>query len=247
MKNNEFTKYTPEEILQIIIDFYNFQSEFCLEIAREQKLTFQTPIKEWRNTCELLEPNKIAKTYHEFFGLETDQSNLIDIILREENTLKVFCFYLAQNATKEKVNPILSLATECLEAAIFKTLKDKLEKKGIDTNNLNPSTKFAPFFYKHSSEVVEIVSKLAPGTLSYYKIKDNLVYKLRVILYLFSAIILIFVLINQMSIYTILISMGIPIFLLFICNKYKQTYDIGGFDTIRDLIIGIKIKIESAN
>jgi hypothetical protein len=195
MKNNEYSEYTSEEILQIIIDFYNFQSEFCLEIGKEQKLNFQTTIKEWRNTCELLEPNKLAQAYHELFDLKTDQTDLIDLLKKEENSLKVFCNYIAQNATKEKVNPIISFAMKCQEAAIFKTLKDKLEKKGIDTKHFKPNAEFAPFFYKHSSELVEVVSKLAPGSLTHYEIKSNIISRLGSIMFLCSIIILIVTLI----------------------------------------------------
>ena len=144
--NNEFVKYTSEEILQIIIDFYNFQSEYCIEIGREHILNFQTTIKEWRSICELLEPDKLAKFYHELFDLRTNQLDLTDLLQKEEETtLQVFCDYIAQNSSKEKVNPIISLGMECQEAAIFKTLKDKLEKKGIDTTGFRPSTEFAPF------------------------------------------------------------------------------------------------------
>jgi len=103
MKNNEKTKYTSEEILQILIDFYNFQANFVSEVDKEQGLTFQTTIKEWRSICDLIEPTKLAKCYHEFFELETNESDLINIFSNEkEHTLKEFCDYMAQNVPTEK-------------------------------------------------------------------------------------------------------------------------------------------------
>lgn len=248
MKNNEFTKYTSEEILQIIIDFYHFQVNSDPEVDKGQNLTFQTTIKEWRKTCDLLEPNKLAKSYHELFDLKTDQTDLIDLLNKEENTLKVFCNYIAENATKEKVNPIISLGTKCQEAAIFKTLKDKLEKRGIDTKDFKPSTEFAPFFYKHSSELVEIVSKLAPGSLTHYEIKNNIISRLGTFMFLCSIIVLIVTLIIHKVTWYLFTPFAISVVLLFIGNKFKPTqYEIGGYHTIRDLIIGMRVKIESAN
>lgn len=249
MKNNEFTKYTSEEILQILIDFYHFQANFDPEVDKGQELTFQTTIQYWRRVCDLKEPVELAKYYHKLFELEINITGLVDLLCNEKiNTLKTLCDYLAENAVKEDVNPIISLGKECQEAAIFKTLKDKLEKRGIDTKDFRPSTEFAPFFDKHASVLIEIISKLAPGSLPYYKISDNLIGKLGAFMLIFSIIILIIVLINHQSVWFILISFGISILLLFIGNKLKPTqYEIGGYNTVRDLIVGMKIKMGSAN
>jgi hypothetical protein len=249
MKNNGFTKYTSEEILQIIIDFYNFQSEYCLEIGKEQNLNFQTTIKEWRNICELLEPNKLAKFYHELFDLRTDPSDLIDLLNKEEeNTLQTFCDYIAQNAIKEKVNSIVSLGMKCQEAAIFKTLKDKLEKRGIDTKDFRPSTEFAPFFDKHASVLIEIISRLAPGSLTHYDTKKSIISKLGAFLLLISIIILITALITHKATWYIYIPFAISAVLLYVGNKLKPVQsEVGGYHTIRDLIVGMKIKMGSVN
>lgn len=249
MKNNELSKYTSEEILQILIDFYQFQANFDPEVDKGQKLTFQTTIRDWRRICDLKEPVELAKYYHELFELETNESDLINVLSNGEvNTLKVFCDYLAENATKEEINPTMSMGIKCQEAAIFKTLKNKLEKRGIDTKDLKPSTEFAPFFDKHASELIEVVSKLAPGSLSYYKIKDNIIGVLGALMFLFSIIILIIVLINHMNVWFILISFGISAMLLFVGYKLKPVqYEIGGYRTVRDLIVGMKIKMGSIN
>lgn len=249
MKNNEFTKYASEEILQILIDFYHFQSNFDPEVDKGQDLTFQTTIKEWRKICDLLEPNKLAKLYHELFDLKTDTSDLIDLLNKEEeNTLQVFCDYIAQNAIKEKVNPIISLGMECQEAAIFKTLKDKLDKRGIDTKDFKPSTEFAPFFDKHASVLIEIISKLAPGSLTHYEIKNSIIGKLGAFLLLISIIILIIALITHKAAWYISIPFAISTVLLFVGNKLKPGQsEVGGYHTVRDLIVGMKIKMGSTN
>jgi len=50
------SKYTPEEILQILNDFYNCQSVFDPEVEPCEILTFETTIADWIIICNLLEP-----------------------------------------------------------------------------------------------------------------------------------------------------------------------------------------------
>jgi len=238
--------YTSEEILQIVLDFYHFQSDYCLEIEKEQNLNFQTTIKEWRNICQLLEPNKLASSYYELFNLTSDISELIDLLNNEEeNTLQVFCKYIAQNAIKEKVNPIMSFGNEGNETAILKILQDELEKKGIEAKGFRPSTEFAPFFNKHASVLIEIISKLAPGSLTHYEIKQSIIGRLGVLLTLCSFIILIAALMIHKVTWYVFIPFAISAILLFYKNNKKLVqYKIGGYNTVRDLIIGMKDKMD---
>jgi len=244
MKNNEHIKYTSDEILQILIDFYNFQSNFDSEVDKGHDITFQTTIEEWRNICDLVELNKLAKYYYELFELKTNQSDLIDMFSgKNECTLREFCEYIAQHASKEKINPVMSLGASCQEAAIFKTLKIKLEEKGIDTKNFKPSTEFIPFFNKHAAEVVEIVSKLSPGSFTEYNIKNNVINRIGAVLFLFAIVILIGSSILHKFTWFLFIPLAVALLLLFIGNKLKAAqYEIGGYHTIRDLIMGMKGK-----
>lgn len=245
MENNRNIKYTSEEILQILIDFYNFQANFDSEVGKGEILTFQTTIKEWRSICDLLEPDKLAIFYHKLFELKTNQADLVDILSKEDRyTLRELCDYIALNAIKEKISPIMSLGTSCQEAAVFKALKRKLEEKGIDTKDFKPSAEFIPFFKKHASDLVEVISKLAPGSLTNYKIKENIISRLGSFLFLIAIVFLIIVSIMYKFTWFLLIPLSLSLLLLFIGNKIKYSkYEVGEYNTIRDLIIGMKSKI----
>jgi hypothetical protein len=244
MENNQFDKYTSEEILQILIDFYNFKTVFDPEVYEGEKLTFQTKIGEWRNICDLLEPNKLAKYYHELLELKTDQKELLDILTKSEYTLKEFCDYIAKNAIKERIDPVVSMGLECQEAAIFKALKEKLEKKGINTEKFKPSTELGSFFEKAAPELLEMVSKIAPGALTNYTYQSNMISRIGGIALLIAIIILIITAFVSKVTWFLLIPFGIAFLLLFIGNKMKPAkYEVGNYKTIRDLIMEIKFRL----
>jgi len=240
-----YIKYTPEEILQILNDFYLLQSEYIGEAKKSNKLSFETTIKNWRTTCDLLEPYKLAKVDHEYFDLTTDIAELEDILNNEnKNTLKEYCEYIAQNAKRETITLRGSLGGKCMEAGILKKINENLKKRVAKIKELKPSDDFPLLFKKYSSEIVEVVSKLAPGTIGYYKIKVNTVSKIGGYLFLLAILILIIVLIAHKASWFLAIPFIVSIIVISIGNKMKDTlYDIGGYKTVRDLVYGIKQRI----
>jgi len=245
MKKNEkeYKHYTSEEIFQILIDFYNCQVYFMREADAFHKLTFQTTISEWRKICDLSKPMHLAEYYHDIFDINANQSELISLLGDEDfTTLGILCDYIAKNSVKITITPVVSLGTLCSEAAIFKTLKNELEKKDIDTTNFKPSTNFATFFLKHTTEVLSTVSKLAPGTLSYYKYKSTIISKLSSLLMFSSIITLIVMAIFYHITWHIMPLFTVTIIAMLISNRLESPnqYDISGYHTVRDLVIGMK-------
>ena len=245
MKRNktEYNHYASEEILQILIDFYNFQVYFCGDADAGHELTFQMTIIEWRKICDLIKPIPLAEYYHGLFNMDTELSELTGLLSNENvTTLGILCDYIADNSIKTTITPIVSLGSLCLEAAIFKTLKDELEKKGVDTTDFKPSANFAVYFLKHTNEIVSTVSKLSPGTLSYYKYESTIIGKLSALLMLFSIITLIAMVIFYHITWHIIPLFVAAIIVMLISNKLESPnqYDISGYHTIRDLVIGMK-------
>ena len=244
MKRDEtkFERYTSEEILQILIDLYNCQVYFDVEVDAGHKLTFQTTIREWRDVCNQIKPIPLAKSYHAEYNIKADMSELINILSNEDNTLEVFCNYIAENSIKPTIIPIVSLGSVCLEAAIFKTLKSELEKKCVDTTDFKPSTNFAGFFLKYTDEVFRVVSKLSPGTLTYYKYEPTILGKISAALLLLSIITPIVMVVFYHLTWHLIPLFVLTIIIMLISNKLEppNKYDISGYHTIGDLIKGMK-------
>lgn len=248
MMNNEMIKYNSDEILQLLIDFYNFQTRFDPEVDSGEQLTFDTTISDWISICDLVGPKELAKVYHDFFNLNTPIIELERILTSQDvNKLKDFCDYIADNAYKENIKPIISLGQSCMSAAIFKTLISNLTKRGINTDNIKPSSEFIPVFKKYSVELLEEVNKLAPGSLTNFDFKDNWIVRTGgIIILIFILSIIVIPLVWQFH-WSLWIILGIGLTIVLIGKMFKPEKDvIGGYKTIRDLIIGMQEQIKKA-
>jgi len=240
------SKYSPGEILQILNDFYNCQSAFDPEVFPGEILTFETTISEWREICDLVEPKKIARYYYDSFTLTTPLTEFENILLKSEASLNEFCRYIADNAVKQSISPILIMGQYCMSAAIFKTLTTNLEARGIDIQNIRPGTEFKPLFRKHGGVILEEVSKLAPGSLSKFEYVDNWISKTGSAFFLLFFFSIIIVPIVWHFHWLLLVPLIIAISLLVIGHKFSPAKEvIGGYDTVRDLIIGMQANLKS--
>jgi hypothetical protein len=240
-------KYSPDEILQILNDFYNCQSVFDPEVDPGETLTFDTTISEWISICDLLGPKELAKSYHNSFQLNTPSADLELILTQGENKLRSFCNYLAEHAVKQSISPIIIMGRPCMSASIFKTLTANLQAKGVEAKNIRPSSKIAPLFRKHGPVLLEEVNKLAPGSLSNFKYSDNRIVKIGAAFYMFFFFTIIFVPVIWHFHWMLLIPLCIGVSLTFIGNKFSPAKEvIGGYDTVRDLILGMEAQSKKA-
>lgn len=235
-------KYSPDEILQILTDFYNFQAAFDPEVDNGQILTFDTTISDWRMICDLIEPIKLAKCHHDYFKIKTPLADLEQLLIDEDSkTLGDFCNYVSENSEKSEIKPINILGQKCLSASIYKSLIDKLNNRGIDTKDIRPSSKFVPLFDKHTNEFMEEVNKLAPGSLSKFEYRDNKIVRFGWSIIGISLLGLILISLIWKFHWTMLLFLGLGIIAITIGRQYKPEKEIiGGYDTIRDLIKGME-------
>lgn len=235
-------KYNPEEILQILNDFYNYQAVFDPEVDSGETLTFNTTISEWRMICDLIEPIKLAKCHHDFFSIKTPLSDFEQLLHDEDNkTLGDFCNYVSANSEKTDIKPITSLGQKCLTASIFKSLIGKLNNRGIDTKDIRPSSKFVPLFDKYTNEFIEEVNKLAPGSLTKFEYRDNKIVRLGWSIIGLSILGLILISVIWQFHWTMLLFIGLGIMTIVVGRQFEPEKEIiGGYDTIRDLIKGME-------
>src|ERR1700761_8980002 len=152
-------RYTTQDILQILTDFYNCQSAFDPNVTSGHMLSFQTTTSKWMDICDLVEPKKLAKSYHDTFHLDTPVTDLEKILSSKYSTLNDLCNYMAKNAVREKIVPIKIMDNYCLTASIFKTLIANLNREGVNTANIRPSTKLKSLFNEHGTILLTEVNK----------------------------------------------------------------------------------------
>jgi hypothetical protein len=235
------SKYSSDEILQILKDFYNCQSVFDPEVSSGEILNFETTISEWRSICDLVEPQKLANYYYDLFQLKTQVNDLETILIENKNQLRVFCDYISEHAKKQRITPVVIMGQNCVTASIFKTLMHNLQKRGVESENIRPSSKLGPLFRKHGSVFLEEVNKLVPGSLSEFEYRDNWIVRAGIGIILLSFLSLVVVPTVWHFNWILLIPLSIGITLNYIGKRYSPAKEsISGYDTIRDLILGME-------
>jgi hypothetical protein len=180
-----FTKYQPEEILQIIRANYIQQQQYDDIALKYQDLRFETTIFDWRDICDLVDTSELWKYLNYYFHLEAGRETWMEILEPDdEKTLADLCQFVADRAEREIIEPIKIMGDYCTTAAIFKSLKRRLKDRGLDVSDIRPSSQLEPLVKKYKSVLIEEVNLLDPNVLPPIDYKTNWVYQwgLRVLL-----------------------------------------------------------------
>ncbi len=239
------SRYTRDDILQILKDFYNFQSVFDPEVDSGAELTFETTVEDWICICDLVGPRELAISYHKMFNLQAPVEQLTDILKCEESTLAHFCIHIAHNAIRQVIAPVTIMGAGCETAAIFKTLMQNLSKAGVDVNNISPGTRLGTLFNgRDLVRWITEVNKIAPGTLTHFRYKPSSIDEIAgYILLLFLIEIVVVPIIWQLH-PVLLLPLGLCIVLSILGRKLKpRELVIGGYNTVRDMILAMQVKM----
>lgn len=173
-----FTKYQPTEILEIIKANYRQQQQYDDIVLKNQELTFDTTVLEWRDICDLLDTTELWKYLNSYFRLSVDREIwLTQLEPEDEKTLGELCRFISIHADKDIIRPVSLFGSKCESAAIFKTFTSKLKDRGIDIAELRPSSKLEPLVQKYRSVVIEEINLLDPSVLPPIDYKTNWIYK----------------------------------------------------------------------
>ncbi|MFD0751772.1 hypothetical protein ACFQZS_16590 [Mucilaginibacter calamicampi] len=237
--------YSPEEILQILRDFYNFQSVFDPEVDAGAQLTFATSIADWISICDLISHKKLAEYYHKLFNLNTPVFDLESILKNKSSTLEDFCRYISAYAQRQRITPVVIMSKSCETAAIFKTLMNNLAKRGVDTQNISPGSEIAPLFERKKSYIwLEEVNKLAPGSLTKFNYQENKVMQVAWAMFGLFAFSTVAVSLIRHFHWGLLVIMFISVILFVMGNRIKPAkITIGSYKTVRDLVLSMHAKI----
>jgi hypothetical protein len=190
------------------------------------ELTFQTTIFEWRDICDLIEPRKLAKAYHESFNLKTPISELEKLLLDEDkSTISDFCEYISEYAEKQN-----------------------LTEKGADTSDLKPSSEINPFFIKYGGILSDEVNRIAPGTMSEFEFKANKLSRIGQNIMFIGFIAGIGIWWIWSFHWSLLLPIILGIGINQIGDKRKpEKMNINGFKNFRELIYGMENKMKKAS
>lgn len=242
-------KYSKDDIFQILISEYQFLIEFDPVVIKGMDFDLESSIFEWKDACDLVDSKTLAKIYHKKFRIDRPTSELENIFLDENNrTVFDFCEYISKHAKRENIKPIKLLGQNCQTASIFRTLKQNLTKKGVDTTQLKPSSEINPFFLKYGGILIDEVNRIAPGTMSEFEYKSHKLSRIgRNIMFIgFFAMIGIWSVWNFNWWLILPLILGIIIFQIG-DRKQPEKLNLSGFQNFRELIYGMGNKLKKAS
>ena len=171
-------RYSENEILEFIKADYKQRQQLDDIVYRDEILDFNTTIDDWRDICDLVDNDKLGDFFNVAFKLDITTSTWLSVFEPSyEKTLKDICLFVSEKATRESVEPIKLFGNECLNAGLFKTLMKNLQRHGVDTKNIRPSTRIEPLFRELGVLLIQEVNLLNPHALPPIDFKSNWIYK----------------------------------------------------------------------
>lgn len=118
----------------------------------------------------------------------------------------------------------------------------------MKTVEIRPSSPFIPLFKKHGGVITEEVNKLAPGALSKFEYTNNRIVRIgQALLGIFMLSIILVPLIWHFH-WALFITLGFGLILIFTGRIFKPEREIiGGYDTVRDLIVEMQLHLEKSS
>jgi hypothetical protein len=171
-------RYQPGEILQIIQANYRQQQQFDPIALKNCDLTFTTTILGWRDICDLVDADQLWQHLNFYFRLDVEKKVWMTVLEPENSkTLKDLCDFIAGHANKPIITPINLFGRDCLSASIFRTIKERLQQRGIDTTGIRPSSMLEPLWQKWGSTFAEEVNLISPNVLPPIDYKANWIHR----------------------------------------------------------------------
>jgi|GEM_PF-989579 len=237
----EYKSLTADEI------FFIFKEEhrLCSPLDPEADPTFDlqptSTIEEWRDSMDLLPTHPLAKALNSTLTLEVPLESWKAVLEPpDQRTVYDVCNFISQFARIEIVQPVKLLGQTCISAALFRSLHKNLQKRGIDTAGLRPSSDLEPFLRNHFGEFVGYINTAYAGVIPSIHKKRTVLNTVCWLATLFSVSAFLAALVWDFSSVIVMISVLTTISLWFLNNRlFKRKagmIGVPGVVTFRDLI-----------
>jgi len=155
---------TSESILKIFVEQHRLCSPLDPEADPYAELTINSTVAEWRDANDLLPWQPLSKFLSEEFNIAATTSEWEQVLTPPgKRTLNDVCSFISKKYSTDEIKPIKLLGQECLSAAIFLTLKKNLKRRGVNVDDLKPSSSVTPYIDKYFSQMLEQATILAKG------------------------------------------------------------------------------------
>ncbi len=152
------------DILNIFIEEHRICSPLDFETDVTIILNFNTTVSDWRCARDLMRWRPLSHFLNAEFNLSLSEEQWKSVLTpARKRTLREVCELIANHCSFPTVTPVRLLGNSCLSAAVFITLKKYLARRGVQVDDIKPSTLIAPYLDDHFSEMIEQIGILARG------------------------------------------------------------------------------------
>lgn len=233
------SKYKPEEILEYLKADYKQRAAFDIAVESGAELKLETIISDWREICDLMDTKDLWKYLDRIFKIEKSEIEWMQILEPEDKkTLKELCEFISYNSTKIEIKPRKLFGKNCKSAAIFQTIINELQNRGMKTNKIRPSSQIEGIILESEGVIIEIANLVNPKALPPIDFKGNKVYEwsLNVVVWGFPMIIVAVFLSERLAIVIgIIVAIGYGLTWVG-ANMKPEKAKFEGIETMRDLI-----------
>lgn len=157
-------KLTYKDVLNIFIEQHRLFSPYDPEADVHAKLDFDSSVKDWRYANDLLPWYELYHVLNSKFKMSMPSENWKEILEpSNKRSLKDVCSFIADNSQFSDIYPKRLLGKDCLSASVFLELKNRLEKRKIQTGLLRPSSLITPYLNSHYVEFINEIILLSKG------------------------------------------------------------------------------------
>lgn len=162
----EFRKLTSEEVFFIFKEEYRLCSPINPEADPFFDLQPTSTVAQWLDAGNLKPWIELRAIYNESYDIDipVEEWRMAAGFSNEKTMQSVFDL-LSAHAKIEVIKPVKLLGQACFSAAVFRSIKNSLEAKGIDTSTLSPSSKIEPILKKDFGEFVAQINKNFTGVI----------------------------------------------------------------------------------
>ncbi len=152
------------DILNIFIEQHRICSPLDIEADVNFILNFNTTVSDWRCARDLMPWRPLSRFLNVEFNLTVSEQQWKSVLTpARKRTLRDVCELIAQHCTFTSVTPVRLLGNSCLSASVFITLKKYLARRGVQVDELKPSTPIASYLDTDFSAMIEQIGILARG------------------------------------------------------------------------------------
>jgi len=157
---------SPEKVFAILVDQHRHASVFDPEMDPTAILTFDTTVAEWRDACDLVSWQPLAKALNQEWGINVQVKEWKAVLEpAEQRTLRDVCGFISKHAHIHDLPDHAPLGGKCGTARAFLAIREILMSLGVPRDELQPSTLLAPYLDRFGGKFLSACIELSPGKL----------------------------------------------------------------------------------